>query len=299
MRVAIPNFVVIGAAKAATTSVHAWLSQHPQIFLPKQKELHFFAGAWLRENCNGPGDRRVLQNLPPDWGSYLAHYRGVSDELAIGDISPSYFSWWPSRDAIRDKLGRPRIVLLLRNPVDKAFSQYMHLVRDGRETLTFWDALHAEPQRIEKGYGALWRYLESSLYAERTERFLETFGPTQMKVLLFDELLRSPHDFMRDLLTFVGVDPGVPIETSEARNRSGRPRSRALATLVNSPSLRAAARAVLPSALVTRLGRRVTKLNTGVKPEIDSRSIEWLSERIAPDLRRLESLLGRSVPWLN
>lgn len=299
MRVVIPNFVVIGAAKAGTTSLHAWLTQHPQVFLPVQKELHFFAGAWLMDNSNGPGDRRVLQKLAVDWEAYLAHYRDVGAESAVGDISPSYFHWWPSRDAIRERLGEPRILLLLRDPVEKAFSQYMHLVRDGRESLTFWDALQAEPGRIAKGYGALWRYLESSLYAERTARFLEIFGPKQMRVLFFDDLIRSPQEFLREILTFIGVDPDVPVETSEARNRSGKPRSRVLATVVNSPSLRAAARSVLPSAVVARLGRRVTELNTGVKPEIDSRSRQWLSERMSPDLRELEAVLDRRIPWLN
>ena len=189
-----PNFVVIGAAKAGTTSLHGWLSQHPEIFVPAQKELHFFAGPWLRENSNGPGDARVLQDLAPSWDAYLAHYKEAGSARAVGDISPSYFAWWPSRDAIRERLDDPKIILLLRHPVEKAFSQYTHLLRDGRETLSFWDGLQAEPERSAKHYGALWRYLEGASYALPTQRYLEAFGPDRMQVLWFEDLVRDPSD---------------------------------------------------------------------------------------------------------
>ena len=299
MTVGIPNFVVIGAAKSGTTSLHGWLSQHPQIFVPRQKELHFFAAPWLRENCHGPGDTRVLQDLATTRDEYLAHYRDAAGYSAIGDISPSYFAWWPSRDAIREHLGTPRILLLLRDPVEKAFSQYTHLLRDGREKLSFWDGLQAEPERARQGYGALWRYLGGALYAESTERFLETFGRERMKILFFEDLVRAPDAVLREILEFLDAEPDVRIDTSEVRNRSGAPKSRWIAGILNSPSLRRTVRAVLPAALVARVGARATELNAGAKPVLDERSRAFLRERIAPDLRRLARLLDRKPVWLD
>lgn len=296
---AIPNFVVIGAAKAGTTSLHGWLSQHPQVFVPGQKELHFFAEPWLRENCRGPGDERKLQHLAADWHDYLAHYRDAGGYTAIGDVSPSYFSWWPSRDAIRQRLGEPRILLLLRDPVGKAFSQYTHLLRDGREKLSFWEGLQAEPDRIARGYGAIWRYLGGASYAEPTERFLETFGRDRMKILFFEDLISRPHDVLRETFEFLGVAPDVRINTSDVRNRSGAPKSRWIAGTLNNPSLRRMARAVLPAAFVARVGARATELNAGAKPVLDEQSREFIRERIAPDLRRLARLLDRKPVWLD
>lgn len=292
-----PNFVLIGAAKAGTTSLHRWLGQHPDVFVPRQKELHYFAAPWLRENCSGPGDARTLQDIPPDWDAYLAHYAAADGRRAVGDMSPSYFAWWPSRDAIRQRLGRPNIVLLLRDPVEKAYSQYMHLVRDGRETLSFADALAAEPERTARGFGALWRYVASVRYAEPTERFIEAFGADRVRVLFFEELVRDPAGTLRDILGFLGVDPDVPIDTSEVRNRSGAPKSRALAAMLNNPALRRAARSLLPGGLVARLGRRATAMNTGAKPALDERSRAQIRERVKDDVVRLTSLLGRAPPW--
>jgi hypothetical protein len=297
MAPAVPNFVLIGAAKAGTTSLHRWLGQHPDIFVPRQKELHFFAAPWLRENCKGPGDARVLQDIPADWDAYRAHYRGAAGRRAIGDLSPSYFAWWPSRDAIRDRLGHPKIVLALRDPVEKAYSQYMHLVRDGRETLSFAEALAAEEGRTRQGFGALWRYVGGVLYAEPTERFLETFGPERVRILFFEDLVRDPQGTMRDLLTFLEVDPTVPIDTASVSNPSGAPKSPALAMVLNNPTLRKVARSLLPGPLVTRLGALGTALNTGVKPELDRSIRTLIEERVAADSARLARLIGRDLPW--
>lgn len=296
---AIPNFVVIGAAKAGTTSLHGWLAQHPQIFVPRQKELHYFAGAWLRENSAGPGDARALQDLAGSWDDYLAHYREADGERAIGDVSPSYFYWWPSRREMQLRLGDPKIILLLRDPVHKALSQYAHLLRDGRETVPFREALALEPERAARGFGALWRYVGAALYAEPTARFLETFGPDRLTVLLFEDMVRAPADSLRQLFTFLGVDPDVEIDTNEVRNRSGAPRSRVVAGMLNSQSAREFARSVLPAPLVTAVGRRLTHMNTGAKPVLDDASRVFITERVSPDVARLEQILGRRTGWLS
>lgn len=292
-----PNFLVVGAAKCGTTSLHYWLGQHPDVFVSKQKGLHHFAADWLAQNANGPGDRRHLKDMAVTWEQYLAHFREATAHRAVGDFSPSYFSWWPSRDAIRARLGRPRIILSLRDPVQKAFSQYTHLIRDGRESLTFWDALQAEPERKARGYGALWLYRESACYAEATERFLEYFGPDGMRIHMFEEIIRDPQAALREIFTFLGVDPEFRIASSEPRHKSGAPRSRLLAAAVNDPTLRKIARKLLPAALVAKVGTRATELNTGAKPVLDERSRQFLLEKTAQDRARMKAILGRSLPW--
>jgi hypothetical protein len=292
-----PNFVVIGAAKCGTTSLYAWLRQHPEIFLPEQKELHFFAAPWLRENSSGPGDARVLQDLAPSWDAYLEHYRDADGAKAIGDVSPSYFAWPGAAEAIRERLADPRIILLLRDPVQKAFSQYTHLLRDGRETLSFWDGLQAEPERTAKGFGALWRYRAAASYLGPTRHYLDVFRPERMKVILFEDLVRDPPGQLASLFEFLSVDPKAPIDVREVRNRSGAPRSPGLASVINNPTLRRVARSVLPGGIVARIGSRMTELNTGSKPKLDGRSRDWLARHLSAEVRKLEELLGRRTTW--
>ncbi len=297
MTAPVPTFLLIGAAKSGTTSLHNWLGQHPEVFVSKQKGLHFFAADWLRNNAKGPGDTGHIQHMAATWESYLAHFRDAVGRKAIGDCSPSYFSWWPSRDAIRDHLPGVKIVLMLRDPVQKAFSQYTHLVRDGRERLSFWDALQAEPERKARGYGALWLYRESASYAEPTERFLEYFGPDRMRIYFFEDMVGDTRGVLTEIFRFLGVAEQAPIDTFEARHRSGAPRSRLLAMAVNNPGLRRLARRIMPSQLVARVGAKATELNTGAKPVLDARSQSFLLEHTSADRQRLAQLLGRPLPW--
>ena len=290
MPVVIPNFVVIGASKAGTTSLYSWLRQHPEIFIPRRKELNFFAREWLWKNSNGPGDAVTTKDLAPTWDDYITHYQNAAGRKAIGDVSPSYFAWPGSADEMKARLKDPKIILLLRDPVHRAFSQYTHLLRDGRETLSFWEGLQAEPERVALGYEALWRYVGGARYAEPTAHFLGTFGRERVKILFFEDLARNPQATLREIFSFLDVDPDVPIDTSKILNRSGAPRSKAFAWALNDAGLRQLVRQVLPTSLVTQIGRRLTAMNTGVKPALDERSRIWLAERVADDMIRLQTL---------
>ena len=148
MPVAKPNFYVVGAPKCGTTSLYRYLSEHPQIFLPKKKELHFFSRPELDRYSKGTGDRQVLQSLPRQLHEYESFYNGVSaSEIAIGDISPSYFVHLGAAARIKSYNNEAKVIVCLRNPIDKAFSQYMHQVALGKEPLSFYQAIEAEEDR--------------------------------------------------------------------------------------------------------------------------------------------------------
>ncbi len=295
----LPNFVVVGAPKCGTTSLYHYLRQHPEVYLPARKELHYFTRELLLRDTAGPGDGAVLRHLCPTSEAYAAEFSAAGTATALGDISPSYFDFPEVAGQMRRELGDPRIVILLRDPIAKAFSQYMHLVRDGRETLAFHDALRAEADRTARGWSLIWRYAASSIYAERVRRYLDTFGPERVRIFLFEEFSREPQAVLDELWRFLEVDPGVRADTSQVFNASSRPRSRALAGLVSKRSpLAAAARAVIPASLRLRAVELVRRLNAGRKGEVDERSRAYLREYFAADVRETETLLARRLDWL-
>lgn len=295
----LPNLVVAGAPKCGTTSLYHYLKQHPEVYLPARKELHYFTRDHLTRDTAGPGDTAVLQHLCKNRAAYEAEFAGVGVEKVLGDISPSYFDFAEVASAMRRELEDARIVILLRDPVAKAFSQYMHLVRDGRETLSFYDALQAEAERAGRHWSMIWRYAASSLYAERLRKYLDAFGGERVRIYLFEEFVAQPQSMLEDLWRFLGTDPTVRPDTSRVFNVSSRPRSRALATMVSKRSpLAAVARAVLPPGIRNRITESVRRLNAGRKGEVDQRSRDFLRERFAADVRETEAIMGRPLGWL-
>lgn len=295
----LPNFVVVGAPKCGTTSLYQYLRQHPDVYLPAQKELHYFSREELARDTAGPGDANVLLHLCGSREAYRRHYAGVRGETAVGEVSPSYFDFPEVAERIRDELGAPRIIVMLRDPIGKAFSQYMHLVRDGRETLDFHSALLAEAERTRRGWSMIWRYAQSSLYAPRLRRYLETFGTDRVRIVIFREFIQSPQTALGDLWRFLGVDDTVRPDTSQVFNASSRPRSRLLAAVLGQRNpLRSLARAIVPQAARQRVVEGLRRLNAGAKEGVDDRSHAYLQDFFEEDVRETEAILGRQLPWL-
>ena len=148
----IPNTIVIGAPKSGTTSLYHYLLQHPDIYLPEKKELHFFSHELLRLNANGPGDLNALKHICTNLQDYFSYFSAVNNESIVAEVSPSYLYYAQVSDPIYSSLGSIKIIVLLRNPIHKAFSQYMHLKRVNREKLSFFEALQVEEKRIQNGW---------------------------------------------------------------------------------------------------------------------------------------------------
>ena len=296
----LPTFVVVGAPKCGTTSLHHYLGQHPQVFLPRQKELHYFSHEELSGNSQGPGDGHVLRSACASRAEYQGWFEGAAGARAVGEVSPSYLYYAEGvAGRMRAALGPARIVVAVRDPIEKAFSQYMHLVRDNREPLSFRAGLEAEDERTNAGWAALWRYAGSSLYAPGIRRYGELFGPENVRVIVNEELRANPAAVLAGLFEFIGVDPSFQPDTSRTYHRSGAPRSKRMADAISKPGpLSSMARALLPDGVRTRVRTFLQNANTGAKGEVDPGSRRRLREQFADDVRAVERLLGRELGWL-
>jgi Sulfotransferase family len=296
----LPNFLVIGAAKSGTTSLHYYLKQHPDVYLPIKKELHYFAYENMKRATGGPGDRNIISHICQSRQAYEVFYTEARAQTAIGEVSPSYLYFSDVGKRMLEELKKPKIIAVLRNPIERAFSQYMHLVRDNRESLGFYDALLAEKGRIANGWGALWRYAESSLYSQRLKTYLDLFGDQHVKIFLYDDLSKTPELVMQELFAFIGVDPSYQIDVDRVYNRSGKPKSRFVADLLAKPnSVKSLAARWVPESLREPLKLRLQNLNTGSKGRIDDRSRAYLKEFFAQDIGEVQRMLDRPLGWLS
>ena len=295
----LPDFIIAGAPKSGTTSLYFYLKQHPDIFVPDKKELHFFSFERLAANAAGPEDDYILSTLCADKEAYANYYRTANHHAAVGEFSPSYLYYCETAEDIRRMLGdSTKIILMLRNPVEKSYSQYMHQVRNNLERLSFEQALAAEPQRRAMGWSDIWRYAESSLYAQRTRHFIRVFGRSKVRVIIFEEFIADPQNELSGLLRFIGVDDRVPIDTGKVYNRTGKPRSRLAADLLAQPSLlKSVLKRIVPERMRSRIRLTLQDLNSAPKEAMPASCRRRLEDFFRKDIADLETCLDRPLPW--
>lgn len=289
-----PNFFVIGAPKCGTTSLYEYFTQSPDVFLSEKKELHFFSLPFLQSCSNGPGDKYVLKEIPNSEEKYLSRFLGAERKV-IADISPSYINF-PVAERIKSFSPQAKVVVMLRNPVKKAFSQYSHLFLEGRETLSFEEALSIESERHSLGYSDFWLYKDSSLYYEKVKHFKDVFGEN-LKVILFEDFIRNPKDTIDELCDWLEI-PSFEFNDDGVHNQSGAPHSVLVSRfLLGHNFLTWIARRVIPNRLGKFIRGQLISLNTGSKSTIDSQVERSLKQFFKEDIKRLEGLIGKRTGW--
>ena len=297
-----PTFLVIGAYKAGTTSVHHYLQQHPDVYVPRRKEPNYFAFGDVAVPVGAPtsGARAphpAAASSVTRREDYLRLFDGRRDERAVGEVSPEYLVNERACEAIRSELPDVRLVAVLRNPVERAFSDYLMYRRDGVEPdADFGRALDQQEQRRRRGEPTGW-YLETGFYGRQLARYLDAFPPEQVAVHLFEDLVRDPEGTMAAISTFIGVDP-VPLASVDQYNASGVPRNPVLGAVLRSRRwLGPPVKKVLPERLRPAIERFVQR---GLdRPTLAPEHRARLVDTYADDVRLLEGLTGRDLsPWL-
>jgi len=291
----LPNFIIIGAPKSGTTSLYFYLRQHPDIYLPPEKELNYFSKSYEAKNLNGAGDSNAFNRGYHSWATYSQQYAEVQHQTAIGEISPNYFYYATQvGKSIHQQLGTVKIIIILRNPVDKTYSQYMHLVREGRETLDFYQALHTE----RRNWADVWRYAESSLYTQRVKAYFQLFGKKNVKVILFHNLVNHTQSILTELFEFLEINPDIKCDTSKIYNRTGKPYSKSLANLLtNANMMKRIGKLFIPKPVRQALTLKMVDLNTKPKESMDNLSREYLKRFFENDIIELDTLLDCKTGW--
>jgi hypothetical protein len=273
-RSSLPTFLIVGAMRSGTTSLTRYLRSHPQVFIAPHKELHFFDFNF------GEGE-----------GWYRRHFEGVGDELAVGEATPNYLYIAEAMPRIAEMLPGARLIAILRNPVDRAYSHYWHNRAVGREELAFEQALEAEAARIDSDDPhdrAYWSYVDRGRYVRQLEMLDALFPRDAVLVLLFDDLRDAPGPTYRSVCRFLGVrEDHVPPELGEAVNSFVGFRSRRIRSLTRR----------LPKAA----GRVVGRLNARDEsyPPMPPRVRSTLVERFRDDNAALAARLGRDLSSWN
>lgn len=291
-----PTFLVIGAARSGTTAIARGLEQHPDVFLTEPKEPHFFAFAGSPVGFSGPGDDSSINRVAvteADRYARLYDRAGVAQALGEGSVSSLYYHDRAIPN-IRTYAPDAKLIAILRNPIERAWSSYMYMVSKGNETAgSFDEALADEPRRIKENWHHIWHYTRMGFYCDQVAAFREAFGPDQFRVYLYEDLRNAPEQLYRELFGWLGVDASFCPSRSEV-NASGQPKSRVLNQAIRSvsrlPLMKAAVKGMIPAAV----RERVRNANL-VRHRMPDSARERLADHFFDEIGRLEGLLQRDL----
>lgn len=295
----MPNFLIIGPAKSATTSLYHYLNQHPQIYMSPVKEPRFFAYEGEKPAFAGPGDEFFANSSITDIDSYRALFTGVKDEVAIGEASPNYLYLPKAANRIRHHIPDAKLIAILRNPAERAYSHFMHNIRDGFEPLTdFGQALSEEQNRIGNNWAPRWHYRSQGFYYAELTRYFENFERNQIKIFLYEEFGPNTSAAVRDLFRFLHVDDEFAPDVSTRYNVSGIPQNKFVNTILKQHRrLQTFSRRFIPQKL-RRIALNVRNNNL-VKPTISAEIRDELMDGYKEDIQQLEKLIERDLSaWM-
>ena len=218
----LPDFVIVGAARCGTSSLHAYLREHPQVCMSRDKEPDYFSlgdlpAAEIPRN-GSPYRALTLRD-------YERQFEAAGNARAVGEASPTYLVWPRSVERMRALIPDAKLICILRDPVERAYSHYAFARKMGAERCQdFEQAIVAEEARAREDPTLCFTYVRGSLYHDGLRAYFERFPRERILVLLFEEFARDPAGTMRRIHRFIGVDEHFLADVGVRHNRSLMPR---------------------------------------------------------------------------
>ncbi|MEM8612252.1 MAG: sulfotransferase [Cyanobacteria bacterium P01_H01_bin.105] len=292
-----PTFVIIGVQKAGTTSIYNYLNQHPQVYMSPVKETDFFNKDW--ENLPADVQSRKKNGIVT-WDRYTQLFARATDEhIALGEVSPNYMlNYLTSAKQIQQRLPNAKLIAVLRDPVERACSNYLMNMRDatGKQTSL------AEQVRSR---GSSSYVLLKGKYYESLKYFFEVCGRHRVDVFFYDDLRQNSQRFMQSLYQSIGVNPDFDVNTSKKAQTAKVPKNQALNRLLKTQNpVRSVATGIMqivPKELRHQLRERLITLNSQdkQKAKFTEEDIILLRQYYREDILQLQDLLQHDLSaWL-
>jgi hypothetical protein len=293
----LPNFFLIGPPRTASTSLYHWFKQHPQIYMSPMKEPNFLAF--------GPTQKPrypQLEEKKASFAEYEALFDGVTNEKAVGEASVIYIFSPDAPQMIKRYCPGAKIIAVLRNPVDRAYSHYCAYLRWGWELRKdFSEVVESYREDVRAGKFTA-DHIQWGFYARFLRRYYEAFDARQIRVFLYDELSRNPDKVLQNILAFLEVDIAFAPDAFRRRHAIRKiPRSIAWQEFLRKPHpVKSALERVLPNGLRRSIWDTLYAANLGTKPGLQKELRREVMQIYKSDIMDLWALTGLDVSgWLS
>lgn len=293
-----PNFLVVGAAKCGTTSLYGYLKQHPEVFLPEIKEGRYFSN--IKDKVLNPFTNQKFVEVISNSNEYYSLFKSARGK-ALGDISPDYLYYFEnSIKKIKNELGdKVKIIILLRNPIDRAISSYLHTVRDGNSNISFEESVNVENSWVKKNIWFGFYNTKQSFYYNSVKAYLDSFR--NVKVIIFEDFIRDQSVYLEEICDFLNINRTFKFSEPTFTNKTGVPKSKIIDVLIRNQFpfkkiLKSILKLTLGNDLYSRKISKIRELNLK-KPEFDYKIKEKLLSLFLEDIEKLEKLLETDLAF--
>lgn len=282
-----PNFFIVGVPKGGTTSLHEYLNDVPGIFMSKLKEPYFFSPIMVP-------DKLPFRPIR-DKKKYLALFKKAKHEKIIGESSTLYLYDPEAPKLIHKKIPHARILISLRDPIERLFSHYLLIKKESFAEKSFHQQIQKELHH-EVDYTKPHMRLEAGIHSKCVKRYLDTFGANQVKIIIFEEWIKNPKKTVEEILKFLEIDQSLEHFKAEEHNPYTVNRWDFVPRILTNPIVNRI-KNVIPYNTRQFISKSLEKQD--IKPKMNEKDREFLKKFYNHDVNELKKILGRNLPWPN
>jgi len=281
-----PNFFIVGTQKAGTTTLYEYLKEIPEVYMSPIKEPRYFNSEIFFSHIS------VIK----DKSEYLNLFRNVKDQKAIGEASSGYLRDPMSAKLIHDAVPKAKIIILLRDPIERAFSAYLMHKSKGVTKKSFHEIISEGNKRKPGNSNEFRVYLLHGLYNKQVKKYYDVFRPNRVKVWIFEEFVKNHELILREVLDFLGIDSNIPKNIGKTYNEYGVPRGKISEKILGSKTVVRMVNKLVPQSFALNIRKNIL-LNVEKKPTILEEDRKALESFFLEDVKELEKFLQRKLPW--
>lgn len=281
-----PDLFIIGAQRAGSTSIYDLLRRTEGIFMSPVKEPHYFSSI---------ADKYLSPKPIRDKKKYIELFKHAKEDQLVGEASPTYLTDLKSAELIHQIIPNAKIIMILRDPVERAYSQYLLRISNGK-IYSFSDAIKEALETKDDAYKK--RIIYDGLYYYGVKKFLDMFGIQNVKILLFEEFIKDPKKTIKDVLMFLGVKSEPPDYNKISHNYLTVPRNKLFENLLNNKLVRNIGKKILSQDKADFIVKEILGKKYA-KQEMSLEDRKNLIDFYREDVKKLQVLLGNKLPWKN
>ena len=283
-----PNFFIVGGSKCGTTNISYYLNEHPQVFVSELNEPYYFCRFDVPEDFERP-------SMIKDEVKYLKLFENAKNHKAVGEATSAYLHCPHAASEIKKSFPDSKIIISLRNPIEKAHSSYFSYKFMHPDNRSFIDMINWQEQERHGKEFFIYNFIEGGFFSKHIKRYQNEFRSDNIKIIIFENYIKNEPEHIKSILKFLDIDESINL-TEQPKGSYRVPKNKIAGSLLGSPLFRKVATKLIPTVQRQKLGDKFFLRQTK-KPSMLPSERKLLKEIYETEVRNLEELLGSKLPW--